>query len=466
MHHLVNGRNVAIRFVLAFLAALVVIVLPLAAPTSSARAETADEPTVRWSVTPADADGPDGRRSIEHEADPGEILEEHFAVHNVGSAEVTFALTAADGFYTRAGRFDILADGQESVDAGTWISLPDTVTVAGGATVVVPITIQVPDRAEPGDHAAGITASILSTKKAEDGTSVGVESRVGFRIAMRVAGEITPAAALSAVAGGYTTSWNPFRPGDATVSFDVVNEGNTRLLAEGSVSAGGQTLTFPAEGEAPQELLPGDTRTIVVAVNDVWPLVAVPATVTLTPTALTMSDEPEEIAAVTAEAVVWALPWPQLAVVGGLALLIWAILWGRGRSRRRLDALLEDAREQGRLEGRGPTEPALRSRRGRSVVAFVAALVAVPLFLPMAAHAAPSETGDETVTVTVQIDPIVCTTDCPPAGPLPATGLESVEPVVWIGLALLAVGAVIVIRRRAQRRTAAADSGADSGDRL
>ena len=351
MPHLVRGPLATFRVLLALAAASVILVISVLWPAQGARAAADEAPEVRWSVVPADADGPDGRRAVEHELDPGETVEEFFAVRNVSDAEVVFRLTAADGFYTRTGRFDILPADQESVDAGTWISLPETVSVPGGETVVVPFSITVPDRAEPGDHAAGITASVLSVQSAEDGTSVGVESRVGFRVLTRVAGEIAPAASLASLSGDYTVSWNPLRPGETTVSFDVVNDGNTRLLAEGAVSAGGQTVAFPAEGESPQELLPGDSRTLTVLVEDVWPLFVVPATVTLTPTVLTFSESSETLAPVAAEVTVWAVPWPQLGILAGIGLLLWAILWGRVRSRRRLATLLEQAREEARAEG-------------------------------------------------------------------------------------------------------------------
>jgi hypothetical protein len=347
--NVLRGPVPTARTVWALVAAVAIIALS-AFGSAPAHAADDDDSAVRWSVVPADESGPDGRRAVEVEADPGETVEDHFAVRNVGDAEVVFSLTAADGFYTQSGRFDIFAADRESVDAGTWIALPETVTVPGGATVVVPFSIVVPDEAEPGDHAAGITASVLSTQQAEDGTSVGVESRIGFRVLTRVTGEITPSAALAAVTGDYTTSWNPLRPGDATVTFDVVNDGNTRLLAEGTVAMGGQTIDFPAEGESAQELLPGDTRTISVEVHDVWPLFIVPTTVTLAPTVLTLSDTSETLAPVVADVVMWAVPWPQLVLLLGAALLVGAILWGRGRSRRRMDALLKDAREAGRRE--------------------------------------------------------------------------------------------------------------------
>lgn len=315
---------------------------------SAAVAATDEPPPVRWSVVPADQEGPDGRTAVQLTLDPGESAVDRIAVHNVGAQEVTFRLLAADGFYTRTGRFDILAAGEQSVAAGTWISVPDQITVPAGETVVVPFDIAVPETAEPGDHAAGITASVLSVQSAEDGTNVGVETRVGVRVLLRVTGEIAPAAAIAAGGGSYTTSWNPLRPGEASVTFDVANDGNTRLLAEGVVEVGGQRVAFPREGESAQELLPGDTRTITVAVDDVWPLVYLPATVSFTPASMTMDGASEQIVGGSATVPVWALPWPQLIVLAGAMLVTWAIFWGRVRSRRRLAALLADAREQGR----------------------------------------------------------------------------------------------------------------------
>ena len=349
MPHL-SHRTSAIRRLLVA-AALATALASVSAPALAADTdESGEQPTVRWSVTPADENGPDGRTAVELDVDPGETVADHFAVRNVSDNEVTFQLTAADGFYTRTGRFDILPADQESVDSGTWISIPDEVTVAPGGIAVVPFEITVPETAEPGDHAAGITASVLSVQTGEGGTSVGVESRVGFRVLTRVTGEIAPAAAITDIATSYALSWNPFRPGEITVTFDVVNEGNTRLIAEGAVEAGGSSVVFPAEDGIRQELLPGDTRTLTAVVDHVWPLFVVPTTVTLAPIVVTMDGETSTLTPVVETVPVWAVPWPQLIIVAGLALVIWAVLRGRARSRRRIEALLEEARQAGRRE--------------------------------------------------------------------------------------------------------------------
>ena len=325
-----------------------VILSPLPGVDAGASTSAAAESEQRWSVVPADESGPDGRRSVEWELDPGDRVEEHLAVRNLGAEEVTFDLTAADGFFTRTGRFDTLADGEASTDAGTWIDVPRQVSVPAGGTVVVPFSIAVPESAEPGDHVAGITAGVRSVASSSDGTSVGVDNRVGVRVSARVTGRLTPAFAIEGLAANYATSWNPVRPGMATVTFDVVNEGNTRLLAAGVVSVGGHSITFPAPGETPQELLPGDSRRLSIPVTGVWPLIAVPATLTMSPEAIAFSGDSPTVPPATSGVLMWALPWPQLVVVVALAMIAFAIFRRRREQQRRLSALLAEARESGR----------------------------------------------------------------------------------------------------------------------
>ena len=62
-------------------------------------------------------------------------------MRNLGAAEATFRLGAADGYYTENGRFTTLPAGTESTAAGAWIDLPEDVRVAAGETVVIPFEI-------------------------------------------------------------------------------------------------------------------------------------------------------------------------------------------------------------------------------------------------------------------------------------------------------------------------------------
>lgn len=321
------------------------LVAALAAAPAVAAADAAGD--VTWSVTPAAASGPDGRSVVEQELDAGSSKEDYFAVRNLSPSEVTFRLTAADGYYTDAGRFNMLPAGEESIDAGTWIDMPETVTVGADATAVVPFTTTVPDDATPGDHAAGIAASVLSSSTDDSGAQVGVESRVGFRVLTRVTGEITPSIEVAAVTTAYDMSWNPFRPGVATVSFDVRNTGNASVSVVGRVGAGAGSVSFPASDEPQQLLLPGDSRSFTVAVGDVWPTLFVPASISLTPSATDFGGARIDMAPLTADVAIWAVPIPQLLLLLGVTLVLVALLWGRRRSRRRFVAAIAAAREEG-----------------------------------------------------------------------------------------------------------------------
>nr|BFF25332.1 hypothetical protein GCM10025732_32970 [Glycomyces mayteni] len=235
------------------------------------------------------------------------------------------------------------------MDAGLWIDVQETVTVGPDETAVVPFTTTVPDNATPGDHAAGIAASVLSEQVGADGAAVGVESRVGFRVMTRVTGDLAPAASIEDVSSSYGLSWNPFAPGSARVTFTVVNTGNARLLVTGALTAAGAEAAFPGPGEIDQELLPGDRRTFTVTVDDVWPLVYVPASLDATPAVVGEGDG-AAVDPVAADAGFWALPWPQFIALAGIGLLVASTLRGRRRSRARLAALLAEAREEGRRE--------------------------------------------------------------------------------------------------------------------
>ncbi|QHF23033.1 DUF916 domain-containing protein [Rathayibacter sp. VKM Ac-2804] len=306
---------------------------------------------ITWAVSPATDGAVDKRSWVELDLDPGATAEEQAAVRNLSDQTVTFRIDAADGYFTDKGRFNMLPSDQESVDAGTWITAPETVTIEPGGTGIVPFTVTVPDDAEPGDHAAGLAASLVSVGTDVGGSSVGVESRIGFRVMTRVTGDVVPAVAVENLTGDYRLSWNPFQPGALTVTADIVNTGNVRLLLDGSASTQGATAPLVAADAAQQELLPGDRRAVTLPLDDVWPLFAVGTDLTVAPTVVTPDGlDPVDIAPLTESTTTAAVPLPQLAVLLGLALILAALLAGRTRSRRRVAALVEQAKEEGRRE--------------------------------------------------------------------------------------------------------------------
>lgn len=319
------------------------------APSASADAE-APAP-VTWSVSPADEQGPLKQSWVELELDPGSTAERHLAVRNLGDRDVTFAISAADGYFTDKGRFNMLPANATSVAAGTWIAVQGKVTVAAGDTAIVPFTVAVPDDATPGDHAAGIAASIYS-QGAKEGAQVSVESRVGFRVMTRVKGELNPQLAVSP-RGQYDMTWNPFAPGAATVDVDLENTGNVRLKVSAATPGGAQPGQDAKSSEAPaQELLPGDKRTITLNVAEVWPLGAVTVPVTVKQDVVTMSGSVEALGTAVHDVTLWAIPWPQLIILFAVLLMAFGAFWGRRRRKKQVQVLVEQAREMGRQEAR------------------------------------------------------------------------------------------------------------------
>ncbi|MFF2371495.1 hypothetical protein [Agromyces sp. NPDC058110] len=316
---------------------------------AAAVADGGADSTVTWSVTPSDTTGPDGRSRVELELDPGRSVTEHLAVRNLGTETVTFALTAADGYFTASGRFNMLASDRPSTGAGTWISIADSVTVLPGATAVVPFTVEVPSDATPGDHPAGVAASVTSVSDG-DGAKVGVESRVGFRVMTRVTGELAPAL-LTTERGAYRISWNPLEPGSVVVSTELVNGGNVRLSAEPTVEVGGRTITPDgAEAGVPIELFPGDRRAVRFTVPAVWPIGPVTVRSVAEATTIEPDGSTNPIAPVQRTTSVWALPLPQLVVLVALALIVVGFVAGRRRQAHRVERLVADALAQGRRE--------------------------------------------------------------------------------------------------------------------
>jgi hypothetical protein len=247
-------------------------------------------------------------------------------------------LTAADGYFTATGRFNMLQSAEPSVEAGTWIDVQTEVSVEAGATTVIPFTLTVPGNATPGDHAAGIAASILSTGTTADGARVGVESRVGFRVMTRVSGELAPALAVHEASSVYTTSWNPFSPGDLAITYTAENAGNTQLRLADEIGGAGTERG---------DLLPGEQRTVTIEPLSVWPVGLVTVDVIVHGT---VPSDGAEVAPVRTSIVVWAIPWPHLLMLAGILLIVAAVFFGRRRSKARIERLLEAARADGRTE--------------------------------------------------------------------------------------------------------------------
>ncbi|UNK70327.1 DUF916 domain-containing protein [Microbacterium sp. H1-D42] len=340
-------------------AAAIILVPVLASAAVASTGDTGDDaaaPPVTWSVAPADDVGADGRAWVELKLDPGATATDHLVVRNHSEQQVTFDLTAADGYFTDTGRFNILAADETSVGAGTWVDIDESVTVPSHGSAVVPFTVTVPSDATPGDHAAGVAASITTLSNG-DGAQLGVNSRVGFRVMTRVAGEVVHGVAVAAD-GDYSVAWNPFTPGTVRMSVTVENTGNVRLTVDPVIEIAGGERIRPqgtVDGQL-LELLPGDLRTVKFEAYESWPLGAIDANLRLDAAMIAPDGSSTPIDTVEQQFTVWALPLSQLIALLALGLIVFGALAGRSRRRRALERMIDDAREAGRRDAL--TEPA------------------------------------------------------------------------------------------------------------
>lgn len=299
----------------------------------SGAATAADDATLTWGTRPTNNAVGEGRPNFEFTADPGGALHDSIDVFNHSDVPITVAVYAADAFTSQAGGVDALPAGEESQDVGAWIELDaDSVTVEPQETVAVPFTLVVPASATPGDHTGAILTSILT---GAGGTPLAVDRRIGSRVMIRVAGDLTPRLSISGLQVRFRAGANPFKPGRATVTYSVSNTGNVKLDAHRKVRLSGpfgiasKTSVLDDIGE----LLPGSSRSFTDQVDDVWGIGRLKATVTLSPFALDAdSGDPVDISPVSSSRTIWVAQRGHLAAIPALiAAAAGGYLWRRRR---------------------------------------------------------------------------------------------------------------------------------------
>ncbi|MDG4762596.1 DUF916 domain-containing protein [Solwaraspora sp. WMMD406] len=332
-------------------AALLATALSMAAAAPAAAQPSG---TVTWAVQPSDADGPDDRVSFRYELQPGDSVTDHVTVTNLSDHDVAFQLYASDGITTSAGLFDLLPAGEQPRDAGSWIELGQTrVELAPDQRTTVPFTLRVPADATPGDHPAGIVAAVGGTGTDE----LSVERRVGARVHLRVAGDLTPALVPSDPDTDFVGGWSSDGQGTMHVSYDVVNTGNVRLQGSTTVELrapfGIWSRTFDV-GEVP-ELLPGATFRVELTVEEVPALVMLTTSARVVPRTVGVDEVPVALPEGEARERTWAMPWFWTLTSLVLVAAVTAGVLTRGRRRRQMAAALARARADGRREAGTPS---------------------------------------------------------------------------------------------------------------
>ncbi|WP_405146378.1 hypothetical protein OG589_04375 [Sphaerisporangium sp. NBC_01403] len=324
---------------LALLCAVATTLVGFAGPAGAA-----GRSDITWSVAPADANGPDGRSVIDVELAGGQEVTEHVAIINRSTKEVVFAIDANDGYLTAKGLFDMRPSDATPTDGGAWIKLPDKVTIPAGATAVVPVKVSVPRNATPGDHPAGVTASVDTISG-----QVRVQNRVGVRVNLRVTGDYVAKVAVTDLRTEYTGSWNPFAAGYIDVTYTVANVGNVRVAPDAQVRTSalvGESGWDDTSEAKTREIMPGGSREFTARVTGVWPMGSITTKVVAIPSPAGKSPPGITAERVTIDTTLWALPWPQLALLALLVVAFLVIRVAVSRRRRRLErqaAILREA---------------------------------------------------------------------------------------------------------------------------
>lgn len=342
-----------------------VLLLPVLAVPSAAAVPDGDDPSPAeeaatgrtiWSIRPAldeDDEEATSRVSLRLEIEPGQSATDAVTVTNYGDRPATFVVYASDGIITADGQFDVLPSATEPTAAGSWVSVGDgepgepiTVTLAAESDVTLPLVISVPTDATPGDHPAGVVASL-----ARDAGTVGMESRVGTRIHLRVAGDLRPALAVRDLEARYEASWNPFSAGTLHLGYRLENTGNVRVGSQSTATGTGPFGVGERSGPGTEhrEILPGQHAGATVVLENVWPLLRMGGAVEVIPAVVGEDVVAIPLPLAAAAWSAWTLPWPHLTA---LALLVAAVVVRRRTKARseshtqaRIDAAIKATRE-------------------------------------------------------------------------------------------------------------------------
>jgi hypothetical protein len=279
----------------------------------------------------------DGRSYFSYQAQPGSKLEDHIAILNFAYRPQKLAVYAVDATTDTSGDFAYQPRAAPRRLAGAWVSVgtPSAsgfITVGPRSRTILPVHVQLPPNAPPGDHAAAIIVSLTGVIKGH-GHRVNFEQRVATRLLVRVSGTLNPQLSIENLKAHFNAKVSPLAKGSVTVTYDVVNTGNAFLGAAQQVTIHGLFGGSASATSVPAVplLLPGAHFPVKVRVSNVYPEVLDSAKVRIVPEGL-QGDVNPGVHVTSASVHVWAIPWLLLIVI---LLVIGYVAYRIGRRRRR-----------------------------------------------------------------------------------------------------------------------------------
>ena len=277
------------------------------------------------------------RASFKWFVTPGGVLSDHVAVVNLSVTPLTLRVYTRDAENDSDGKLQLQPFSAKPTDAATWIKIDlpgggTTFTIPARSTAYLPVTLDIPTNASPGDHTAGIISSLTSQVTGAGAQSINpdLEQRVAVPVQVRVSGIVNAQIGVRSVHPSYEQALNPIGHGRTTVTYTVANTGNVNLGAHASLVVNswlGGSIHVPVANIP--VLLPGGSDTVTVELHGVLPEIFMNAKVSLTPLVPTSDVDPNIVASGKSKHFL-AIPWMLI----GIVLLIIVGFWSYRRMRR------------------------------------------------------------------------------------------------------------------------------------
>jgi hypothetical protein len=312
----------------------------------------ADKPgdRVTFGIGPGGQAFVDRRSFVSYAAPPGGQLLDRVAIYNQSDQPLDLLVYSSDAENTRSGELAITPRDQQNHDLGAWVlvgqaaetgtlavnarsmirvHVPPQSPTTGVGRVVVPMRVVVPTDATPGDHVAGMVASLISRGNNPSSQNIELEQRVALRVYVQVSGELKPRLAVKILKADYVGGSGFGVNGTTRVTYQVRNTGNVRLgaIPVVSVKAPLGLHTWRASGAEVDELLPGGAAIQTTDVKGPWPTVVQRAAVDVTAKAVPgarLQRTPTAHDSIR----VWAVTWQEVVTL--LLVLAW-LLYRRWR---------------------------------------------------------------------------------------------------------------------------------------
>jgi WxL interacting protein linking bacterial and host surfaces len=307
-----------------------------------------------WSVDPAVPDGTsqNARRYFYLEGAAGTTVPDVVTLHNTSPAPLTLKLFGADAYNTpRDGGFALRTATDKQKDIGTWIKIApenEMITLQPGEKRQVPFNIAIPPTATPGDHPGAVVAlnTAIEGTQQQGQVKVSIQRQIGARVYLRVQGEALSAMDVQKVEVKRDAGFGEyFGSPDATITYRIVNRGNTILRPNLELRAEGLFgRELLKKSEPGNEILPGESVDKIVKWKDAPRLDQVKVNVKAT------TDDPKVKDSVSASYT--AVPWPFLLTVA-LILVAGGLGWGLWRNQRKGGSGGDPAKPTGPV---GPTD--------------------------------------------------------------------------------------------------------------